>query len=643
MKPSTPGSLRSAILVFVAGAAASAASILIILISRGAELPGALDAIARNLDQYIYVFLAAGVTWVVLGYLLTRFEPPERLSGWAVRIVVAAIAIGPISLLILVCLRSAFDKTHPPAMFPSGWEGWFGYLATTPFNVLALIKGAILVAITNWLRGAGMPLGIGPRNRSWIPGPASGSGPGQVTRLLCGNAFLAGDRFRETVLGFYKDKWTAVAPEFGLDVRLLANACARARAHDKAYRLPLAGVAIVGLIIAQAEASLGVAVFVLGASMIWLLKKRRERALAELFRRDRFNPDTAAERLAGHLDPEVEAALPQQGQELIVYRGFSPFVGAGIDLGGWSFATFVDKPKIEGRPGSIRAFTIGDLYADLDAAVGSLHIPELMTKDYYFVCGTDVRDDHEILIDLADRPRQSLWRDSSVRCSSGAHGSRVRRYKCIQVTDWGGELVVSHFLRCALHGESLFVEMKRFLLPPLLNDHRRVDALPRDGIATRVSMVLEALFVGPVAAAFAPFALFAALQEHIGEAFKSDERLRRRRRRAIENDPAHDYGASTSLRTLFAQDAFMHFFQKSDADFWSKVVERKILDEIVRFLDAHGIDTKDIRDRQTTILNSGILVQGGDVKAESLAVGKGAQATKVETRETAPIGTGERA
>jgi len=53
---------------------------------------------------------------------------------------------------------------------------------------------------------------------------------------------------------------------------------------------------------------------------------------------------------------------------------------------------------------------------------------------------------------------------------------------------------------------------------------------------------------------------------------------------------------------------------------------------LVEFLDDHNIDTSDLKERQTTILNSGVIVQGGDVNAESLAVGPGAEAIKNVTK-----------
>ncbi|MBV9811165.1 MAG: hypothetical protein JO326_00325, partial [Acetobacteraceae bacterium] len=94
------------------------------------------------------------------------------------------------------------------------------------------------------------------------------------------------------------------------------------------------------------------------------------------------------------------------------------------------------------------------------------------------------------------------------------------------------------------------------------------------------------------------------------------------------NNPLYDYGASQTLRQALSQTNYLHYFQQTDTDFYSKMIERKLLDELVQFLDDHEIDTSDIKDRQTMILNSGVWVQGGNVSAEALAVGTGARADK---------------
>ena len=94
----------------------------------------------------------------------------------------------------------------------------------------------------------------------------------------------------------------------------------------------------------------------------------------------------------------------------------------------------------------------------------------------------------------------------------------------------------------------------------------------------------------------------------------------------IKNNPLFDYGAESSLRVKMSSSNFNHFFQRSDSEMYFKIIERVLLDSIVKFLDDHNIDTSDLKERQTTIINSGIIVQGGDVRAQAMAVGTAAKA-----------------
>lgn len=636
-----PRNARFAGVMFGAGALTSALGLVTGLSLGPPGLAGALDVIAARLDLYLVVFASSGLTWIVVGAVVRRLAPPVGLVGWGVRVVPVTIFSGPVSLLISLALRGALLRLPMPgSAYLENWHTWFGYLDLPPYNLIALIRAGILVAIASGVGGFGLA-GAGERGQGWSPGTMPGSGPGQATRLLCGNALLGGGAFRRRVLGFFEDKWTAVAPEYGLDVRLLANVCAFAEARLASYNLAFAGVGVVGFVLATAAPPVGIPLLVLAGGALWFRKWRGERRLAGSFSRENFSLAGAAAQFGDELDRQIAYALPSERQNVVIYQGFMPFVGAGLDLGGWSFVTFVDKPKVDGGADRIRAFAPEELHAALDAALLALGMPDLECRDVYFVRGIDIRGDREILGDAANRPRQDIGQSVQARYAVQP-SERVRGYKRIQVSDWGGELVVTYFLRCTLRGPSLFVEMKRFLLPPVANEYRQVDRMPADRLGLRIGQFLGSLVVGPIYAVFAPFIVFAAIQKAIGEAFASDERRASRRRRTVEDNPMYDFGAATSLRASFAQTSFMHYYQKADADFDSKLIERKILDEIERFLDEHGIDTTDIRDRQTTILNSGILVQGGDVRAESLAVGQGAQANKIESRRTAqPKGTTE--
>jgi hypothetical protein len=137
--------------------------------------------------------------------------------------------------------------------------------------------------------------------------------------------------------------------------------------------------------------------------------------------------------------------------------------------------------------------------------------------------------------------------------------------------------------------------------------------------------VIAGLFAGPIMALVSPLWVFSEISRVLEEAFSKEDR---QRREAIKKNLLFNYGTVTSLRDALSGGVYGHYFQSMDGDLYSKLLEREILDSLVEFLDAHGIETSDLKERQTTILNTGVMVQGGDVKAESLAVGTGARAAK---------------
>jgi hypothetical protein len=181
----------------------------------------------------------------------------------------------------------------------------------------------------------------------------------------------------------------------------------------------------------------------------------------------------------------------------------------------------------------------------------------------------------------------------------------------------------------------MFVEISRFLLTPLADPYRRIDSRPTKRAPQVIGILVTSLFAGPLRALFSPFVLFGRFMEGIGDLFGAKEK---QRRRSIDEDPQFDFGAGQGLRSTFSSGQFATYFQKADGDFYTKMLEQTILDSIIGFLDEHHIDTSGLRERQTMILNSGIIVHGGDVKAESLAVGVGAQAVK---KQAAPKTVGK--
>jgi hypothetical protein len=451
-----------------------------------------------------------------------------------------------------------------------------------------------------------------------------------------GEVGLGFSTLRQKMIRFYENSTRATTPELGFDARLVLRACQIARRRAQRYTILLVGVTLLTLVLAT---GMGEGALVVGLALSWGIYYfkllRDDTSLIRPFRRDAFDEGAVAGHLANEpLDERLAEALPSEHQNLILYASFLPFVGAGVDLGGSSLSTFVDKAKADAGKQTTMPFTIEEFYGAVDTGIMSLNISGLRAEDWYFANGADVRGNKHILYDVDARPFQHLPQDLAAAYSRSSD-RQVRHYKWIRIEDWGGELVVSYFLRCARVGESLFVETRQFLMAPLANQYRIIDSLPECGAALHLTCLLKSLVAGAAMLVAAPFLVLIAALDALAKRLAANRRRTGRLRRTMQRLAHHNYGAVTSLRASLAQSNFLHYFQQSDANLYRKVLERKLLDIIITFLDAHDIDTSEIKERQTTILNSGILIQSGNVRAESLAVGHGATAIKTETTQPA--------
>jgi hypothetical protein len=108
--------------------------------------------------------------------------------------------------------------------------------------------------------------------------------------------------------------------------------------------------------------------------------------------------------------------------------------------------------------------------------------------------------------------------------------------------------------------------------------------------------------------------------------------------KSLETSPVFNYGADESTRRNMMDEKFEHFSQKADLDFAIKAFDQTIVELIYRYMQSHGVDVSDLRNKVMTIYNSGIMVQGGDVTAQAMAVGQGATA-QANTASKNPLHT----
>jgi hypothetical protein len=95
----------------------------------------------------------------------------------------------------------------------------------------------------------------------------------------------------------------------------------------------------------------------------------------------------------------------------------------------------------------------------------------------------------------------------------------------------------------------------------------------------------------------------------------------------IRCNPMYNYGVDQSIREWAASSQYRMHFQKLDKEMHIKTIEQNLLDAIIDFLDEHDVDITSLRERQTAILNNGVIVTGGSIQADNMAVGKQAAAS----------------
>jgi hypothetical protein len=108
------------------------------------------------------------------------------------------------------------------------------------------------------------------------------------------------------------------------------------------------------------------------------------------------------------------------------YSGFSPFVGAGVNLGGWSFAIGVSKGKHElihtVHP---EAFEVRDLYLEICSVIAHLGLENVAVEDKLCVNGQDIRGDARFLPDFVGTAQHFRGPKRSRPNPRQPHGQRV--------------------------------------------------------------------------------------------------------------------------------------------------------------------------------------------------------------------------
>ncbi|MFD0467760.1 hypothetical protein ACFQ0B_05185 [Nonomuraea thailandensis] len=177
----------------------------------------------------------------------------------------------------------------------------------------------------------------------------------------------------------------------------------------------------------------------------------------------------------------------------------------------------------------------------------------------------------------------------------------------MEVLGWGGQLIVTIFIRAIRLRGSLFMEGSTYMLYPLAHKYSDVDRISADPLTGLAVAIGEGAVRTIPLLLTAPYRL--ARRSAGAAALRRQERDDRT---VIHNHGLYDYGALTSVRELAMGDDLRRFFIERDVEMFDQVVHEAVFKAISRFLSDHGIDTGEVAQRITQITHNKIDARGSN-------------------------------
>jgi hypothetical protein len=508
------------------------------------------------------------------------------------------------------------------------------------------------------------------------PDPVGKDTPADLTRYLAAAAY-EDEAFRdEVVFQTLYQKHRFIAPSYGVNIGSVVRHCLASRRLSRRRDLILSALIFLGVWALHLPLLPAVAVFVGGVLVAVGLASPRLRKLrwkialsvvayvaflafalhplslltalaaffvvfADLYERQyrvvaqgmdakKFKPDAPAygrERPKQHAaDMELIAHLEgHQDGNVLVYTGFSPFIGSGIELKRWSFAVNVKGAREPVLASSTKArMERADIYAHVMQAMKDLDLDGCTVADTFYVNGRYVGTDEKVFF----HPRGPGDRFPRLRYNIPNSDLEVlppeaaRQYADIKVVGWASDLILSAFVRFSQAAQYLFVEVSYFVLPPIKARYYGINLrLHRPTAHGFLRLVVDSATRTPLLWLTAPLRVAKWIAHPITRA-----RRERQVKKAIREVRRFDYGALGSIREAGSDNAYGKYFQKVDIERLQKIIDRHLFASISEFLKEKGVDTSELELNMQFIVNQGLWASGGyGAGAGNVAAGTGAK------------------
>ncbi|GAQ57412.1 hypothetical protein [Streptomyces acidiscabies] len=318
-----------------------------------------------------------------------------------------------------------------------------------------------------------------------------------------------------------------------------------------------------------------------------------------------------------------------QNGNVTIYSGYAPWMGYAATVSKYPLTVpllAADDPTGTGRPLETTPFTVTELIAHvrrrIQATAGEEALGSLTIEDRVFVNGTTLTDDERFMRanTLVPVTRLSAEEVEQIMLRPTGH---VRHYLAVHVPLWGGDVVPSVLLHFSTASQTLQLHIDNHVMSPVFASYHAVDRLRGAGLGAdaRRGVLVNAIGRTGGALLAAP-----SRARHHAQFEKLHSRRMDDELKAMEQDPGYDYGARVSVREMALDPQYQNYFQVLDAERVTALIQRHTFAAIREFLDAHGYDTTDFRAQQQTILNQGVIQQGGTSIVGNQAVGPNATA-----------------
>jgi len=308
---------------------------------------------------------------------------------------------------------------------------------------------------------------------------------------------------------------------------------------------------------------------------------------------------------------------------VVISGGYSPFLGSGFDIDSWSFTVNIKEADDEKKP--VEKVLVTELHERIKEELQSLGFDDLSITDELYVNGKDVN----LVAHLLPNGRLSKPVESVdlhyLTNNTNNNDKRVRHYRVVRIPMWNNQVILSMHFRFLVIKGNLFSEVRFFILPPLKEKYLAIENIPLKPTRKEFSEnAIRAVFYG----AFSWIGVYIHILGFIQGGFLAESAQKRTWKHEVESNRLYNYGWKNSLREKWASASYERYFQKVDKDVALKLLTSEFLASLQKYLNEKNISTNQFSQTTTKIFNEGVIISGGEVKAEAFAVGKGANIAK---------------